>query len=61
MEDQKKVFVDELNSQKQRNFDPFKALYNKNLEIKEEFTKRFQRDLPIDDLVDKLEVDISAF
>ena len=43
------------------NFDPVRALYNKNIEIKEDFMKRFHRDLEIDDEIANMEVDTSAY
>jgi hypothetical protein len=43
------------------NFDPIKALYNKNIEIKQDFFKRFDRDLEIDDEIANMEVDTSAY
>lgn len=43
------------------NFDPLKALYNKNLEIKQDFFKRFDRELEIDDEIAKMKVDTSAY
>jgi hypothetical protein len=38
-------------------FDPVRALHNKNVEIKEDFLRRFERDFQIDNLVDSLELD----
>lgn len=43
------------------NFDPIRALYNKNVEIQEEFFKRFDRKLEIDDQIASLDVDMSTY
>ena len=61
LEREKKRFDLVLDNDEEKDFDPHKALYNKNMEIKNEFLKRFQRDLDIDAEVDSLQVDITAF
>lgn len=59
MEDQKKRFDVHKGDENKEDFDPSKALYNRNLAIKDEFMCRFQRDLRIDDLINNLQVDIT--
>ena len=61
LEDQKKDFDNFLKTNQKVNFDPIKALHHKNLEIKEEFLRRFDRELILDSEIAKLEVDTSFY
>lgn len=49
LEGQKKDFDTHLKANQKVNFDPIKALHHKNIEIKEEFLRRFNRTLKLDD------------
>lgn len=61
LEGSKKNYDPYLKTNQKVNFDPIKALHHKNLEIKEEFLKRFNRVLSLDDEIGKLQVDTSAY
>ena len=61
LEGQKKDFDNYLKSSQKVSFDPIRALHQKNLEIKEDFLRRFDRVLSLDDEIAKMEVDTSAY
>lgn len=61
LEGQKKDFDNYLKSNQKVSFDPIRALHQKNLEIKEEFLRRFDRVLSLDDEIAKMEVNTSAY